>query len=459
MTKLDNTRELEKNKVAIKVDDIAVLSLLMENDKVKDYYFKLAKLDDKISAFMIEDLNDVALDKFSIIGYLDESANGQDGYADINEVKDELSEDIENDTRDVWDLEYVSLGYISTEHNQILATFEITSKNQEIEEVEEEVNEDISEKIELAIKRVVDEGILSDAECRERYEICKLYNVGDNDIEKLFSLMKKYDRPVRRPKTLFVQNNLSKIMYEFLSGEHLSLVGPPSTGKNTCVDTIAWLANRPTRTLSCNAQTEKEDLFGKVSFKNMETEYQAGPVVEAMQKGEIMVLDEINTVNQGLVPSMNSILDYRGFIEIQDIGIVESDRNFTVIATLNENLEGTVRVQQATKSRFYTVIFEHLDSIEKILKINIPNYKEEAVKLVDRVYKNLLQNVKSKDIANQIDINSLNIRALIRACKALSERDFDVRTSLIEDLAPCAEEEGDDIKIIAAIDNALRLEK
>ena len=174
-----------------------------------------------------------------------------------------------------------------------------------------------------------------------------------------------------------------------------------------------------------------------------------------MENGEILVLDEINTANPDIIPSLNSVLDYRGTVDIPDVVRVSSDNNFFTMVTFNKNLQGNTALQEAFSSRFYHVEFERLSSIKDILKANIPNAKPDILNLIDKVYVNLLQNVNSDDIRNSISETSLCVRSLIRACQSLCDRNFDTRESLIDDLSPIATEEDDKVKIIAAIDNAL----
>lgn len=459
----------ETNKVAIKIEDAESLELFLD-EKINEYDFKLAKINNNPCVFISEN-NNTIIGEFNTIGFLDNSKKNSESYIDPEVIDEELKENQDDDTRDTWDLKFDTTGYASTEHKHLLAIFTVTNTESNKEEnIKQEIVNENTEEIDLAIKRVVDEGILSHNECIERYDLCKELNVKYQDIIALFNSMKKYDRMIMKPNVLFTDNNMSKIIYRLLKGRNLAFSGPAGTGKNTCVDTLSWLVNRPMRVISCHSQIDIEAFFGKDSFKStideetgkplsMETAFQKGQVLKAMENGEILVLDEVNTINPSIIPSLNSILDYRGTVEIPDVGIVKSDENFITIATFNRDYEGTGKIQEAFSSRLFHVDFQWLDSIENVLKLNVPNYNQEIVELVDRVYKNLLQNVRSKDLSNQIEASSLCMRSLIRACEALCDRDFDKRESLIEDLVPNAADDEDKVKIIAAIDNALRLEK
>lgn len=169
-----------------------------------------------------------------------------------------------------------------------------------------------------------------------------------SEIQNIFKSYKKYDdsvsyRIIKKPKTQFKDTFGSlKVCYAaFLNNFHLLLSGDKGTGKNCLISTWAWILQRPLYEISINRETDKLDLLGSKTIESEvdsntgkvldKIEFQAEVLLEAMEVGGIINIDEINFADPGITGLLHSICDDRREIQVPGYKKVVSDDNFFVI--------------------------------------------------------------------------------------------------------------------------------
>ncbi|XP_062982036.1 von Willebrand factor A domain-containing protein 8 [Elgaria multicarinata webbii] len=105
-----------------------------------------------------------------------------------------------------------------------------------------------------------------------------------------------YER-MKVPDVLFYENTqhmmvMEDMLKDFLLGEHLLLVGNQGVGKNKVVDRFLHLLNRPREYLQLHRDTTVQSLTLQPSVKDGLIVYEDSPLVKAVKKGHVLVIDE-----------------------------------------------------------------------------------------------------------------------------------------------------------------------
>ena len=144
------------------------------------------------------------------------------------------------------------------------------------------------------------------------------------------------------PTTL--QNGMS-IIRALQVSKAILLEGNPGAGKTALITALAHLAGKSLVRINLSDQTDLMDLFGAdVPSEGGEPgsfSWRDGPLLQAMQSGAWVLLDEMNLASQSILEGLNSCLDHR-----QEVYISELDRtfhrhpNFMVFAAQNAHHKG-----------------------------------------------------------------------------------------------------------------------
>ena len=111
------------------------------------------------------------------------------------------------------------------------------------------------------------------------------------------------------------------------------ITGPSGNGKSmTVVQACAGL-NRELVRINVTAGTDEDDLIGSFRLVDGDTVWQDGPIVEAMVRGAVVLIDEIDMLNPNRAASLFTALEGKG-VFIKKIGrLVEPKKGFNIIAT------------------------------------------------------------------------------------------------------------------------------
>ena len=142
------------------------------------------------------------------------------------------------------------------------------------------------------------------------------------------------------------------------AGKHVLLEGPVGVGKTFLVSAVAELLGKAVVRVDGDSRYTEQKLTGwfdppTVLKKGYGKEaYFDGPLAEAMRKGSILFVNELNRMPEGVQNVLLPALDERR-IEVPRIGLLTAKDGFTVIATQNpREFVATSHLSEALLDRF-----------------------------------------------------------------------------------------------------------
>jgi len=118
------------------------------------------------------------------------------------------------------------------------------------------------------------------------------------------------------------------------------LTGLSGNGKTFSVEQACASLNRELVRVNITIETDEDDLIGGFRLVNGETVWHNGPVIEALERGAILLLDEIDLASNKIL-CLQSILEGNG-VFLKKIGrVVKPSNGFNVIATANTKGKGS----------------------------------------------------------------------------------------------------------------------
>ncbi len=163
------------------------------------------------------------------------------------------------------------------------------------------------------------------------------------------------------------------------------LLGTPGIGKTTLAMAGARARGQELFIYQCTADTRPEDLLvTPVLAESGTIVYHASPLVTAMVRGAVCVLDEGNRMNEKSWASLAPLLDHRRYVESIVAGItLPAHRDFRCAVTMNDD-ESTFEIPDYILSRLQpSLTLEHPSREDEmsILEYHLPFAEKEMLNL------------------------------------------------------------------------------
>jgi hypothetical protein len=118
------------------------------------------------------------------------------------------------------------------------------------------------------------------------------------------------------------------------------ITGLSGNGKTFSVEQACAQLKRELIRVNITIETDEDDLIGGFRLVNGETAWHNGPVIEALQRGAVLLLDEIDLASNKIL-CLQSVLEGKG-VFLKKIGrFVKPAAGFNVVATANTKGKGS----------------------------------------------------------------------------------------------------------------------
>ena len=173
------------------------------------------------------------------------------------------------------------------------------------------------------------------------------------------------------------------------------LTGLSGNGKTLSVTQACADLKRELIRVNITIETDEDDLLGGFRLKDGQTVWSNGPIIEAMERGAVLLLDEIDLASNKIM-CLQPILEGSGVFVKKINRFVKPAHGFNVVATANTKGQGsddgkfigTNVLNEAFLERFPVTFEQKYPSVaieKKILNNTLKSYGKSDVKFIDKL--------------------------------------------------------------------------
>ena len=118
------------------------------------------------------------------------------------------------------------------------------------------------------------------------------------------------------------------------------VTGLSGNGKTLMIEQVCAQLKRECYRVNITIETDEDDLMGGHTLQNGNVIFREGPVIKAMRKGAVLLLDEVDLGSNKLM-CLQSVLEGKGYFIKKTGEWVSPKQGFTVLATANTKGQGS----------------------------------------------------------------------------------------------------------------------
>jgi len=183
-----------------------------------------------------------------------------------------------------------------------------------------------------------------------------------NTVEQKFAYIPQKDERYRQ------WGHFDKVLKIIKSNQYypIWITGLSGNGKTVMVEQACAHAGREFIRVNFTLETDENDLIGGMTLVNGDTVFEEGPIVTALRRGSILLLDEIDVGHTNKIMCLQSVLEGKGVLIKATGEYVQAAPGFNVFATSNTKgrgsddgrFIGTNNMNAAFLDRFAGMIFQ-----------------------------------------------------------------------------------------------------
>ncbi len=118
------------------------------------------------------------------------------------------------------------------------------------------------------------------------------------------------------------------------------ITGLSGNGKTMMVEQVCAQLKRECYRVNVTVETDEDDLIGSNTLVDGNIVFREGPVLKAMRKGAVLLIDEIDLASNKIM-CLQSILEGKPYLNKKTGEFIYPEQGFTVIATANTKGKGS----------------------------------------------------------------------------------------------------------------------
>ena len=118
------------------------------------------------------------------------------------------------------------------------------------------------------------------------------------------------------------------------------ITGLSGNGKTMMVEQVCAKLKRECYRVNVTIETDEDDLIGSNTLVDGNIVFREGPVLKAMRKGAVLLIDEIDLASNKIM-CLQSILEGKGYLNKKTGEYVSPEKGFTIVATANTKGKGS----------------------------------------------------------------------------------------------------------------------
>lgn len=264
---------------------------------------------------------------------------------------------------------------------------------------------------------------------------------GDSGSSLRRSIAAKYPAPKVEDCGFYVDPDIWFLLVRnVLRGENTLLTGPSGTGKTELIEYVAKVMDKELSIQDMGTIFDAQSsLLGVHRIgKDGNSEFEFAPFVEHIQKGGIVLLDELNRATLAANNILFPCLDRRRYLPI-DVACegcgrtipVNEDTAFIATANIGAEYSGTQSIDRALLDRFFPIELDYLKEEQEIeVIVKRTGVDEKVASSIVKVANEVRKQAKEQELSNAVSIrHNLQVASLVHD-------GFDVDKALIQTIMP-----------------------